>query len=63
MGVPAAGPEPFRLDLALASVPVREVRVGPTAHPEIATLAMRYLLSDLGLDEVGLTASAIPLRA
>jgi hypothetical protein len=63
MGVPAEKQLPVRLDLALASVPVREVRVGPTGQPEIAALAMRYLLSDLGLDGVEVTSSAIPLRA
>jgi hypothetical protein len=47
MGVPAEGPAPVRLDVALAGLPVREVRVGPTAHPEIAALAMRYLLGPL----------------
>jgi Protein of unknown function (DUF2971) len=52
-----------RFDLALAGLSVREVRVGPTAHPEVGSLAMRYLLRDLGLDAVHVTSSAIPLRA
>jgi hypothetical protein len=45
------------------SVLVREVRVGPTVHAEIARLAMRYLLGDLRLDEVGVDVVVDPLRA
>jgi hypothetical protein len=54
---------PVRMELALEDLPVRTVRVGPTAHPEIARLAMSYLLSDLDFGQVGVALSTIPLRA
>ena len=51
------------LDLGLADLHLREVRVGPTAHPEIAELAMRCLLDDADLGSIEVTSTAIPLRA
>lgn len=59
----APGSEHLRLDLGLNSLPVRTVRVGPTAHPATTELAIRYLLHDLDLAEVEVQSSSIPLRA
>jgi hypothetical protein len=63
LGVPAEAPGPVRLDLGLSDLPFRAVRVGPAAHPDLASLAMRYLLGDLKLEGLQVTTSAIPLRA
>jgi hypothetical protein len=61
---PVVGPPGrVRLDLGLADLHLREVRVGPTAHPEIAALAMRCLLDHVDLGPIEVTSSAIPLRA
>ena len=55
--------DPASERFGLRGLPLREVRVGPTAHPEITEMAMRYLLGDLGLGEVEVHPSTIPLRA
>lgn len=54
---------PVRLDLGVSRLPVTDVLVGPTTHPEIAEQALRYLLSDLDRSEVQVGRSTIPLRA
>jgi hypothetical protein len=49
--------------IATGATAPKHITVGPTAHPEIGALSMRYLLDDAGLNDVALEPSNITLRA
>jgi hypothetical protein len=49
--------------IATGETAPKHITVGPTAHPEIAALSMRYLLDDTGLNDVAVEPSNITLRA